>query len=792
MKISDEKLQERLGWKPHKGQYGAISAFNRGEREIVLACGRRMGKALDINTPILTRDGWKKMSDIQVGDFVYGNDGKPTKVIFVTEIMNGHKCYKITFSDGSEIIADAEHQWEVESKKYRKNIVRTKNTSSKKEVKKTEELFKDFKTERKDGKFESNYSIPNCSPIEYDEKILPIDPYVFGCWLGDGSSNSGMLTTDDIDLIDIFDKKGYFLKKLKPQYCYSIVDKTIHIGVRYPNKEYTRSIIIQLNKLGVRNNKHIPTEYLYSSTEQRMELLRGLMDTDGYCDKNGQCEYCGVNKKLIDNVLELVLSFGIKATLYDVDCKLNGRYIGRKYRIHFSTDLPVFRLERKLNRLLGDKKSDIRRRFIEKIEEVESRSVKCISVDNNSHLYLAGRNLIPTHNTDVCAYIAQKASLKPNQRIWIVSGSYELSQRVFSKVIFFVNTLFKDNKAYKIKMKPSPRLEFSNGSFIQCKSATEPDSLLGEALDLIIVDEAVTIPPLIYERFLYPTTSTTKGQIIFISSPRGKDWFYRKYIECCEHCAGFNFPSNVNPMVTKEEWERARKMLPEQIFKQEYMGLFLDDAASVFRGVRKIVNKDCYEEPKDTHSYVIGVDLGKFNDFTVITVLDRQTHKVVHWDRFNQINWPFQKERIKLVANKYRTQNIPSKIILDSTGLGSPIADDLKRDGLYVEEFKFTGGRSGTKEQMIEKLSLFIEQLGVFIPDEMVLLDELESYGCEVSDAGYKKYSAPMGQHDDAVCSLALAVWGLYSPKTETELPKKIIVDKGPLKLITNYRKMVK
>jgi len=393
----------------------------------------------------------------------------------------------------------------------------------------------------------------------------------------------------------------------------------------------------------------------------------------------------------------------------------------------------------------------------------------------------------------ICAYIALRAGLKPNTRIWIVSGSYELAQRVFNQLITFVATLFKNNKAYKIKMKPSPRLEFSNGSFIHCKSATEPDSLLGEALDLIIIDEAVTIPPLIYERFIYPTTSTTKGQIIFISSPRGRDWFYRKYIECKEFGNGFNFPSNVNPMVTQDEFERARRMLPEQIFKQEYLGLFLDDAASVFRGVRKIVNEDCLEDPKETHTYLIGVDLGKFNDFTVITVLDRQTHKVVYWDRFNQINWPFQKERIKMVANRYRSAGAVSKIILDSTGIGSPIGDDLKHDGMYVEEFKFTGGRSSTKEQMIEKLSLFIEQEGIYIPNEPILVDELESYGCEVSDAGYKKYSAPMGQHDDAVCSLALAVWGLYSTDREAELPKKIIEDKGPLKLQrNNYRKMVK
>jgi hypothetical protein len=759
-----------------------------------LACGRRTGKALAIDTPILTVDGWKIMRDLEVGDKVFGIDGKPTKILATTEIMEGHKCYKITFSDGYEIIADEDHQWFIEDKSFRKNFARTKNTSCKKKVKTTGELSKDFKITRKDGKFENNYSIPNCSPLEYSNKGLPIDPYVFGAWLGDGTSNSGNLTTDDLEMIDIFDEKGYYLKKLKAKYCYSIVDKKIHIRKRYPRKEFTRSILIELDKLGTRSNKHIPEIYKTSSVKQRLELLRGLMDTDGYCNIGENCEYCGVNKKLVDDVYDLIISLAIKATLLDLDCRLYGRYIGRKYRILFSTELPVFKLKRKSDRLpTSGRKNDIKRRFIEKIEEVDSVPVKCIQVEKEDGLYLAGRNLIPTHNSCVAAYIALRSALKPNQRIWIVSGSYELTQRVFNQLITFVAILFKNNKAYKIKMKPSPRLEFSNGSFIQCKSATEPESLLGEALDLIIIDETQTLPPLIYERYLYPTTTTTKGQIIFLGSPRGKNWFYRKYLECKGNNAGFNFPSNVNPMVTAEEWQRAMKMLPEAIFNQEYRGLFLDDAASVFRGVTKIVNEDCLEEPKETHTYLIGVDLGKFNDFTVITVLDRQTHKVVYWDRFNQINWPFQKERIKLVANKYRSNRAVSKIILDSTGLGSPIGDDLKHDGMYVEEFKFTGGRSSTKEQMIEKLSLFIEQQAVFIPNEMVLIDELESYGCEITDGGYKKYSAPAGSHDDGVCSLALAVWGLYSTDKEYEIPKVIKEDKGPLALrINNYRKMVK
>jgi phage FluMu gp28-like protein len=263
-----------------------------------------------------------------------------------------------------------------------------------------------------------------------------------------------------------------------------------------------------------------------------------------------------------------------------------------------------------------------------------------------------------------------------------------------------------------------------------------------------------------------------KGTTIFISTPFKKNWFFRKFKEIKETGDGFTFnsPSSINPHIPVEEIERAKRSLPEDVFKQEYLAEFLDTGAGVFRGFNNIAidKRDCYEDPKPEHRYVIGADIAKVNDFTVLTVIDRQSHKVVYWDRFNRIEWDLVIQRIVALSRKYNS----AKVVIDSTGLGNPITERIQRDGVNVEDFKFA---SKSKKDLIDKLAIFIEHKGIIIPDEPILLDELDCFACEMSETtGALKYSAPQGKHDDAICSLGLAVWDLYDLKLSKEinLPK--------------------
>lgn len=373
--------------------------------------------------------------------------------------------------------------------------------------------------------------------------------------------------------------------------------------------------------------------------------------------------------------------------------------------------------------------------------------------------------------TYLAAYAAFRELLKPNRNIWIVAPTSDLTQKTFTYIVQFISKVFEQSE-YKVTSKPYTKLTMANGTWIECKTADNPTSLIGEELDLLIIDEAARIPPMVYERELAATTMSRKGRTIFISSPKGKNWFYNKFKQTEKNDDGFvwNAPSSDNVENTPEELARIKKGLPEVIWKQEYLAQFIDSGAEVFRNVSEItLDKElCYEEPIPTHRYIAGVDIAKLNDWTVITVVDKQTHKVVAWDRFQKVDYPIQNNRIASLAKKYNN----ARVILDSTGGGKILNDYLTREaGLSVDDFNFS---NKSKIGLIDKLGLFIEDKGIWIPNEKPLIDELEVFGLDINDNGTLKYSAPIGMNDDCVCSLALAVWGLNSIKVRRESPEYI------------------
>lgn len=363
----------------------------------------------------------------------------------------------------------------------------------------------------------------------------------------------------------------------------------------------------------------------------------------------------------------------------------------------------------------------------------------------------------------VSAYIVLKTFLnglveikqgeRDSLKIFIVAPSYELTQKVFEYLIKWILKIYPEFHS-NIQNRPFPQIKVAEGVWVQCKSTENPSSILGEEVDLIVLDEAAQVSKRVYEQYIVPTTSSRKGRSIFISTPFGQNWFYNKFMWCKERGGAFQFKSIDGVSVDKEEWERTKQMLPSQVFAQEYEASFLPDAAAVFRGVNEIIKDNAEQDAAPNHRYVMGVDLAKHEDFTCLTIIDKHNNNVVYWDRFKDIEYPFQKARIKATAQRYNN----ARIIVDSTGVGEPIREDLAREGLFVDDFKFT---NRSKKELIEKLSIFIEQKNVFIPNREPLVDELNTFGYHLSDSGNVIYRAPEGLHDDCVISLALAVWGL-------------------------------
>ncbi len=415
------KEGDSKGETTHYKSIDSCWSWKRGELTLMQGIPNH-GKALSVDTEIATPTGWTTMGDIKVGDKVFDEQGNVCNVTFVTEPMYNHKCYEVKFNDGTKIIADAEHLWFTETSVSRrskraafKNNLLKLNKSRKVgidqshkrthgSIKTTEEIANSLIGDSKGkGKNEWNHSVPLAKSINLPQENLLIPPYALGCWEGDGGQKRANLTCTHVEIIDEISACGVKVTKHKSKIEYGFVD----------------GFITKLKKMNLYGNKHIPINYLRSSHEQRLELLQGLMDTDGHIDKTGICEFVNMNKVLAENVFELVASLGMKPVLYTGNATLNKKITGTKYRIVFKPLLPVFKLKYKLKRYDGKSKNE--HRFIVSCKQVDSVPVKCIQVDSPSKLYLCTKSFIPTHNTTMMLQLCLIKSIKEDVKWGIFS-----------------------------------------------------------------------------------------------------------------------------------------------------------------------------------------------------------------------------------------------------------------------------------------------------------------------------------------------------------------------------------
>jgi len=306
------------------------------------------------------------------------------------------------------------------------------------------------------------------------------------------------------------------------------------------------------------------------------------------------------------------------------------------------------------------------------------------------------------------------------------------------------------------------RVEFE-GAAGPCRvfmlSADNPDSIRGFGFRGIVVDEAAAVPVDVWNYVLRPTLAQTLGWGVFISTPAGRNWFYDMFTRGVERQEGFRsftFPSNVSPYFPAKEWDEARVTLPEDVFRQEYMAEFLEDSAGVFRGVDACLVADADADAGLTtrpHNVIVGCDIAKHTDWTVLIAIDVKSGRCLEMERFNQLDWPLQKERIAGFVRRWR-----ARLVMDATGVGDPVYDDLRRVLPQVEGFRIT---AQTKRELVQGLMVAVEQRRVMWPVAwQILTAEMRRYEYNIGPTGQVSYAAPSGYHDDCVMSLALAVWG--------------------------------
>ena len=497
----------------------------------ITEAGTGTGKALDVDTPIPTPTGWMQMGDLTEGNFVFDEKGHPTRVTAAFDVMYHRKCYEVVFSDGSSLIADAEHEWASYTCADRKwpdsprtdtytarNFVTSDQrtmldrlialfqndnalsvdgavaligghrwtvyqaaskiapiNSKERPVRYSQQapltavrgrLARDLGEQRRDGRAytlittermaatltvssspRANHAIAVAGPLMLPDADLIIAPYFLGVWLGDENSRNNQITTADPSLIAEIEQEGYAVRSLKSHpYLYAVDDENGKaVNRRQPG------MTGRLRALGLQLNKHIPATYLRASEQQRRALLAGLLDTNGTVNRNSAVEFTTTNPRLAQDVRELVCSLGFRASLRYGRARLKGKDCGAKWTISFTTEEQVFRLDRKAiahkERLRNYSPERNRFRFVVAVREVPSRPVRCIQVESQSHLYLAGRSMIPTHNS-----LAYLVPIVRSGKVAIISTANKaLQEQLFYKDIPFVQQHIKHFDAALVK-----------------------------------------------------------------------------------------------------------------------------------------------------------------------------------------------------------------------------------------------------------------------------------------------------------------------------------------------------
>jgi replicative DNA helicase len=524
--------------------------------QLVIVAGRPgLGKALALDTPLPTPDGWTTMGEVKVGDQLLAADGTPTTVTHAFDVRYDRPCYEVEFSDGTVIVADAEHLWKTTTRASRRqgpgrarrhwpesklarvraaydaaldadgdqaitfaqaldrvgpefrHVLRTAATgvgsigrisrpvirsgtvrnwtapgyperpllaavlertehhvsagtrAGHDGVVTTAEIAATLRTDTADRRL--NHAVRNCAPLQLPERDLPVPPYTLGVWLGDGHTGASRFTTADPELVAYVEADGFTVRPSGPMVytilppepitpsaagrCVDCGRSTRALRENRATRRCTEcharngSLVGLLRQAGVADEKHIPAVYLRASEAQRRALLAGLMDTDGTVAPTGNLQYTSTSERLANDVRELVVSLGYRCTVTTKPVRGRTARSSTAYTLNFSTPDPVFRLERKraAHRARRRTTSDVRTasRFIVDVRPVPSVPVRCVTVDNPEHLYLASRAMIPTHNSTVSMDFARNAAIRANQASAIFSlemSKVEIVMRLLS------------------------------------------------------------------------------------------------------------------------------------------------------------------------------------------------------------------------------------------------------------------------------------------------------------------------------------------------------------------------
>lgn len=489
----------------------------------VILCSRATGKATSLDTKVYLKNKsgcphYSTVGELKVGDKIYDSQGKLSEVIHLNPIIFDD-YYIVEFDDGEKIKCNGEHLWLV----YDKNFHKKGQTLDDCRLLNTDYIYNNFNRGKNYSSGDNDYTfyIPINKPIEYTkgDNRLTIDPYVLGYYLGSGNTTSGIITCGIEDIEDTVNN----LKQCSTTVTYrkDVYKENIYvIKVDFEKDLYksgynnckNRSLKQKLTDCeDLLHNKHIPEKYLFTSVENRLALLQGIMDSDGFCDLKGKCEFIQTNKKIAEDVCWLIRSLGMKAILTH---KTHTGHIKKNetesdtWRVYFapSKEMPVFRLKRKKDKLPEHPTTVATRKAIVNVTHVADKiPMRCITMRNEDGTFLCGENFTVTHNSFFSApFIMTRSLLIPNHKTYIMSVSGGQASATFSKMedlannniasvigvssVFLENVIRPNSKTSGFSHgKEGMHVELFNGSEVTSLNSV-PENLRGARSNLNVYD----------------------------------------------------------------------------------------------------------------------------------------------------------------------------------------------------------------------------------------------------------------------------------------------------------------
>lgn len=690
-----------------------VLAASDPNARVAVKSGQGCGKALVNGEPVLTPRGFKKIEDLKVGDKVCDTYSSTSTISGV--YPQGEKdCYRVFFSDGRYSDCSIDHLWTVQKGRKGKWI-----TLSLEEILESGIHELQEKTNRNPKGYSNKFRIPNIAPVYYPKNNLILSPYLLGVWLGDGCRNTGSITNIDQDLWDSIERLGYT------------------IGYQYYQTKLIIGLKPKLRKLQILDKysfeRSIPTEYLTSSIEDRLELLQGLMDTDGTISPRGATTYYTTSKTLANDFITLIRSLGcftkginIKKTTHR-DC----------YTIHFRSEhLPkVFKIKRKEERRSFTRLTSYV--TISSAVYLGKKECTCISVESKNHLFIT-RDFIPTHNTMtlVCLTMLFLLTLE-DCRILITAPSAQLLDRVFhSEFLKWYSRLpemfknFFEVKKESIHIKGKP---FQMASLVTGNPSNIEGIRGGHATNYIIFgDEASGLEEKVFDT-LNGTLGTGHGRFILTSNPtRNSGRFYEIFASENKRWVRLTF-SGLNSQQINHSWiEDMKAMYSEEDdnYQIRVLGNFGRFGEQQF--IPSNLIESSIKNYLDFRAYsnfpkVMGVDVARFGDDQTVFVV-RQGPKVLDIVKFSQLDTMEVAGRIVDMQARHNC----ATIFIDSVGIGAGVYDRSRELGLPVKEVIVS--HKSTRPMMYANLraQLWGEfrdwlQNGGDIPDDKELSSQLNS-----------------------------------------------------------------